>query len=191
VIYSLALQGELAELAGRRRNSPRNARVREAVQLRARNACEYCLLPTNGQFEVDHIIPEALWRDYIADHLLLVRPIPGRRGHNHVDNFAWACQFCNGHKSQKVAHYAGRRSARLFDPRQDVWPDHFVFMHQYLLIHGLTDIGRATVEVLGFNDSRLEGPLGPRHDAVIFGSYPPVLGTWLARLRRLGGVGWR
>lgn len=180
MIYPLVLQRELAQLARRRLNSPRNRRVREAVQLRARNACEYCLLPTNGQFHIDHIIPEALWPDYVADRLLAVRPAPGRRGHNHVDNFAWACQFCNGHKSQKVAYYAGRQSSRLFDPRQDVWPEHFVFLHRYLFIRGLTDIGRATVEVLGLNDSRLEGPLGPRHDAVVVGGYPPLWArAWL------------
>jgi hypothetical protein len=180
VIYPLGLQRELARLAARQSNSPRNARVREAIQLRARNVCEYCLLPTNGQFHVDHIIPEALWQDYIANRLLVVRPMRGRRGHNHIDNFAWACEFCNEHKGQKVAYYAGRRSARLFDPRQDLWPEHFVFVHRYLFIRGLTDIGRATVDVLGLNDARLEGPLGPRHDAVLVDAYPPVWAhAWL------------
>lgn len=94
MIYPLALQRELALLAGRQSNSPRGKRVREAVQLRARNVCEYCLLATNSQFHIDHIIPETLWQDYIANRLLAVRPAPGRRGHNHIDNFCWAYQFC-------------------------------------------------------------------------------------------------
>lgn len=53
-------------------------------------------------------------------------------------------------------------------------------MHRYLFMRGLTDIGRATVDVLGFNDARLEGLLGPRHDAVLVDAYPPAWArAWL------------
>jgi len=71
------------------RNDPHDALVRQIARLRARDACEYCLHPTNGQFEIDHIIPEALWSDYIAGRLdAALQPISGRRGPDHLDNFA-------------------------------------------------------------------------------------------------------
>jgi hypothetical protein len=44
----------------------------------------------------------------------------------------------------------------------------------YLFIVGMTDVGRATVVGLGFNDARLEGPLGARHDGILGGRYPPA-----------------
>jgi len=47
-------------------------------------------------------------------------------------------------------------------------------VRRYLFMRGLTGIGRATVDVLGLNDARLEGPLGPRHDAVLVDAYPPA-----------------
>jgi len=40
----------------------------------------------------------------------------------------------------------------------------------------MTDIGQATAATLGFNDARLEGPLGTRHEAILTGRYPP---SWL------------
>lgn len=44
---------------------------------------------------------------------------------------------------------------RLFNPRADDWDEHFVWMG--VEIHGLTPIGRVTVNVLDFNGSeRLE-----------------------------------
>jgi 5-methylcytosine-specific restriction endonuclease McrA len=164
----------LRELSERERHSPRDERVRLAARLRARDACEYCLLPTVGQFQVDHIIPVVRWDLYTGNRLRAVERIPGRRGPNHLDNFAWSCSSCNSAKGQQVAHRAGRRTSRLFDPRRDRWSDHFSFMHGYLFFVGASAIGRATAEALRFNDSRLDGPLGPRHEAFIQGHYPPA-----------------
>jgi hypothetical protein len=105
----------------------------------------------------------------------VVRPLPGRRGPEHLDNFAWCCPFCNVAKGQQVAHRVGRRPFRLFDPRRDRWSEHFTYVHNYLFIVGLPVIGRATEQALRFNDPRLNGPLGARHDAILIGRYPP---TW-------------
>jgi hypothetical protein len=41
---------------------------------------------------------------------------------------------------------------RLFDPRHQEWPDHFLFRGPVIV--GLTAIGRATVEVLNMNERR-------------------------------------
>lgn len=163
----------LAEIERRPTHSPRNRRVREAVRLRAGDACEYCLLPTVAQFQIEHIIPPALWPDYAGGQLAGVPWQPGRRGPNHIANYAWACEFCNQSKRQRVSRRGGRETHRLFDPRRDRWPEHFAFLHQYLFILGVTDIGRATVETLGFNDAGLEGPVGTRHEAILTGRYPP------------------
>jgi hypothetical protein len=144
-----------------------------AVRLRARDACEYCLLPTSGQFQIDHIIPPALWHDYLAGRLRPIQTASERTGPDHVGNFAWCCPFCNTAKGQQVTHRVGRRTARLFYPRRDRWSEHFVFVHNYLFIVGLPGIGQATEQALRLNDPRLGGPLGTRHDAVLVGRYPP------------------
>jgi hypothetical protein len=67
----------------------------------------------------------------------------------------------------------GRHLYRLFDPRRDAWTDHFGFFHHHLFVVGLSAIGSATVQALRMNDSRLDGPLGPRHEAIVHGQYPP------------------
>ncbi|MFN8633104.1 MAG: hypothetical protein U0893_04555 [Chloroflexota bacterium] len=122
---------------------------------------------------MDHIIPPGLWQTYVADRIRDVTPTPGRGGPNHLDNYAWSCANCNEAKGQQVARLIGRRRHRLYDPRRDVWYEHFGFAHRHLLIVGLSAIGAATVAALGTNDSRIGGPLGSRHDAIVLGIYPP------------------
>jgi hypothetical protein len=130
-------------------------------------------MPTSGGFQVDHIIPPALWAAYIAGDLRASAIGRIATGPHHVANFAWCCSFCNRAKAQKVEQRVGQRVSRLLNPRRDRWSTHFVFVHNYLFIAGLTAVGRATVLALGFNDARLDGPLGPRHDAILSGNYPP------------------
>lgn len=106
-------------------------------------------------------------------------------GPNHLDNYAWACPFCNAAKSDAVDHRLGRRRVRLFHPRRDLWPDHFVFFHDYLFVTGFTAVGRATEAALRFNDARLAGPLGTRHEHIVAGRHPPTWARdWLASGRR-------
>ncbi|MFN8559538.1 MAG: HNH endonuclease [Dehalococcoidia bacterium] len=148
-------------LAGRDRHDPHDAAVRLAARLRARDACEYCLLPTTGAFHVDHVIPPSLWQDYVAGRLGGVRPVTGRRGPDHLDNFALCCPFCNVAKGRHVSARTGSRVYRLFDPRRDRWPTFFVFVHGYLFIVGMPGIGEATERALRFNGPRVGGPLEP------------------------------
>lgn len=147
--------------------------VRLAVRLRAHDACEYCLLPTTGQFHIDHIIPPSSWHGGAAGGRRVEPPVAHRGGPEHVDNFAWCCPFCNGSKGRRIAHRAGATEFRLYDPRRDRWAEHFVFLHGFLVIGGVTGIGQATALALGFNSGGLEGPLGPRHEAILAGRYPP------------------
>jgi hypothetical protein len=166
-------QALLTLLAGRSRHDAGDDFVRLAVRLRAGDACEYCLLPTVGQFHVDHVIPPARWPDYVSGRLRALSPRPGRQGPQHIDNFAWCCPFCNGAKQQQVTRRIARRTHRLFDPRCDHWPEHFAYFHNHLIIVGVTGIGRATTEALGFNTGGPQGPLGSRHDAILASRYPP------------------
>jgi len=168
------LRDLLARVAARDRNDPHDAVVRQIVRLRARDACEYCLHPTAGQFEIDHVIPGGLWTGYVAGRLTAaLRPVAGRRGPDHLDNVAWSCPFCNVGKRQRVTHRIGGEAARLFDPRHDTWAEHFRFMNNYLFIVGITPIGVATQRILSLNAGDIGGPLGMRHDSVVAGRYPP------------------
>jgi hypothetical protein len=154
-------------------HDPAQPAVRLAVRVRARDACEYCLLPTTLQFHIDHYIPPALWAAFHTGRRREHSASSWRRGPQHTDNFVWACAFCNTAKGQRTAGMVGGRSHRLFDPRADRWPDHFRFLHSYLFIVGISSIGRATEQVLGFNARGIHGPLGSRHDLILLDRYPP------------------
>jgi len=70
------------------------------------------------------------------------------------------------------------RSQRIFDPRHDSWPEHFVFASHHLAIIGVTLVGVATEKVLNFNGGGLDGPLVTRHDDIVSGRYPPTVTRW-------------
>lgn len=174
MVYDPTLQRLLSQIEAQDRNDPHDPLVRQVARLRARDACEYCLHPTTGQFEIDHVIPEMHWPDYIAGRVdAALQPVPQRHGPHHLDNFAWSCPFCNLGKRQRVTHQAGKETIRLFDPRRDIWSEHFRFLNSYLFIVGTTPIGVATQRALGFNAGEISGPLGTRHDSVMVGRYPP------------------
>src|SRR3954454_17884811 len=116
MLDSPAYQGLLARLATRPSHDTSDDDVRTVVQTRARDACEYCLMPALSQFHVDHIIPRGRWRAYLYGSLLL-KPSPTDAEADHLDNFAWSCAYCNMSKSDRVSGRAGQRSYRLFHPR--------------------------------------------------------------------------
>jgi hypothetical protein len=179
VVDDPGLRTLLAQVEAQERNDPQDPLVRQVARLRARDACEYCLHPTTGQFEIDHIIPAGLWPNYSAGRLhATIQPIPARRGPDHLDNFAWSCPFCNLGKHQHVTHRVGDETVRLFDPRRDTWSEHFTFLNNYLFIVGITPVGAATQRALGFNAGEIGGPLGTRHDSIMANCYPP---PWLVR----------
>ena len=167
------LEPILQQLATQSRHDQRAPLVRFAVRLRSGDACEYCLLPTLGRFQIDHIIPPERWLDYVAGRIRALTPTSDRQGPHHIDNYAWACPFCNAAKSDQVVRRVGRDQHRLYDPRRDVWIEHFRLANRHLLIIGISDIGAATVQTLRMNDSRLDGPVALRHEAILEGAYPP------------------
>ena len=131
--------------------------VREAISQRARGCCEYCRSQARfatQAFSVEHIIPH------------------GHGGTTTLDNLAFACQGCNNHKYTKVTGWDPIRgdTVRLFNPRRDLWGDHYVWSEDYTRIIGITPIGRATVETLRLNRP---GVVNLRRVLFEVGEHPP------------------
>jgi hypothetical protein len=173
MLDATAIQRILDRLAQLPSHDPAHPDVRLIAQTRARDACEYCLMPTRTLFHVDHIVPVVRWQAYLAGALLLV-PLISDRDANHLDNFAWSCPYCNQAKGNRDSGRVGNRATRLFHPRRDRWDEHFLLTDGFLFISGVSEIGRATERTLGFNSARRNGPLAARHKAIVDGVYPPI-----------------
>ena len=109
---------------------PKALRARVAAQARFR--CGYCLTAeavVGTPMEIDHIIPQSLGGPTTEDNLWL------------------ACSLCNDHKGNRIAALDPETSdiVRLFDPRRQIWRDHFRWSTAGDRVIGLTTIGRATV----------------------------------------------
>lgn len=175
--YPRALSYRITTLNRIHRHDPHDPLVRDVVRQRAADACEYCLMPTNGKFETEHIIPKRRWNDYLNN------AYPGLRRaerlvlptYDHILNFAWSCSYGNGAKGGRPRT---RTRTRVFDPRFDHWPKHFAFSRTGgpLVIVGLTASGRETARVMGFHTGGEEGALVERSTAIQRGLYPP---PWL------------
>jgi hypothetical protein len=74
------------------------------------------------------------------------------RGPTTLENLAASCSHCNLHKSSDVAGLdpSTGKLCRLFNPRSDIWVEHFRF--RGALAVGRTATGRTTVYVLDMND---------------------------------------
>jgi hypothetical protein len=113
-----------------------NRQLARTVWKRARDRCEYCLIPQFAfplPFQIDHIVA-------------------GKHGGETVDrNLALACPHCNRFKGPNIAGLDPESShlARLFHPRNDIWEEHFRLDGARIV--GQTPIGRATVQVLAMN----------------------------------------
>lgn len=113
-------------------------KLRNLVRERARYCCEYCCSSEwlSGQVcHIDHIIPL------------------NKEGTTNADNLCLACAACNASKldfTQADDPISGETTA-LFNPRQQVWHEHFRWDETGTQIIGLTSCGRATIELLGMN----------------------------------------
>jgi hypothetical protein len=109
------------------------------VSSRARHACEYCRAPEivfNFPFEVEHIMPRA------------------RGGETSENNLALSCRSCNLYKSNHLSgvdEETGQDSA-LFNPRRDMWREHFAIDAETEEVNGLTARGRVKVARLRMNN---------------------------------------
>jgi hypothetical protein len=110
------------------------ADLRRLVVARSEGICEYCLVAEEDTFygcEADHIISEK------------------HGGSTDAGNLAYACVFCNQAKGSDVGsiHWETSTYIRFFNPRIDIWAEHFGLIGNR--IEGLT--GSVTARILVFN----------------------------------------
>lgn len=117
-----------------------DARTRDFVRRRARDVCEYCRIPQ----EATPLIP------FHVEHTIAKQ----HGGGDDPDGLALACDRCNVFKGPNLTSIDPNTSeiVPLFNPRQDVWKDHFRFRGGKIL--GITPTGRATVRLLNMNHPR-------------------------------------
>jgi hypothetical protein len=113
--------------------------VRQLVRQRARNCCEYCLIPQSA-------LP---WAAFHIEHI---------RAKQHgcsdeLENLALACRRCNSHKGPNLSAVDPRTGevVLLFNPRVDRWTEHFAEVD--FRVVGVSAVGRATVTLLEMNDA--------------------------------------
>ncbi|MBL7041063.1 MAG: HNH endonuclease [Pirellulaceae bacterium] len=112
------------------------AEVRRLVRERARERCEYCLIPESAVFvshEVDHIVAEK------------------HGGETETNNLALSCVLCNKHKGSDLTSIDPSTSdiVPLFHPRRNSWTEHFHVVDGR--IEPLTATGRVTARLLQHN----------------------------------------
>jgi 5-methylcytosine-specific restriction endonuclease McrA len=113
-------------------------KVRAQVAARSHQCCEYCRSQEEyspDSFAVEHIVPTA------------------KGGAKALENLAYSCQGCNNHKyiSLESIDPVTQTKVSLYNPRQQIWTEHFTWDENCRLIVGLTKTGRATVERLRLN----------------------------------------
>jgi len=112
--------------------------LRHRVAEAARYRCGYCQtlqVIVGYPLHVEHIIPEA------AD------------GPSTEDNLWLACSVCNNSKGTQTTAQdpITQIDVPLFNPRTQVWSEHFAWSDDGTQIIGLTPIGRATAIALQLN----------------------------------------
>jgi len=134
------------------------AALRQRVAETARFRCGYCLTSQRiigPLLEIEHIIPEALG------------------GPSDEDNLFLACPLCNSHKSQRIdaVDPESLMIVPLFNPRVELWSEHFEWIEDVTVIRGKTSKGRATVAALNMNHPDI---VAARRLWVMAGWHPPV-----------------
>ena len=134
------------------------SQIQRHVERRAAGRCEYCRMHQTLQgatFHVEHIVPRS------------------RGGRSELDNLAWACPSCNLHKSDRVEVPScdSGEMIPLFNPRTDIWEEHFRWDSHCIV--GESATGDVTIEVLSLNDERR---ILIRQAEEMFDLFPPNTG---------------
>lgn len=119
--------------------SPSAQKLRKRIAEDAHYRCGYCLtqeVVSGVPLTLEHIVPKAKGGQDIEENLWL------------------SCRLCNETKATltEAADPQTGDLAPLFNPRTQVWAEHFAWDDDSVHIIGLTPTGRATVLVLGLND---------------------------------------
>jgi 5-methylcytosine-specific restriction endonuclease McrA len=128
--------------------------LEQLVRSRSNYSCEYCRVPQAFDplaFQIDHVIA--------IQHF----------GETVEENLALACYACNHHKGPNIAGFdlVTKKIVPLYNPRQNVWIEHFVWHGPELV--GLTPVGRVTVNVLAIN---LDFRVALRRALILEGVFP-------------------
>ena len=111
--------------------------LRQKIAKRANFCCEYCLIPEIFLATVFHI-----------EHIRSIK----HDGKTTLENLAFACPHCNQNKGTNIATFISDDSdelIRLFNPRKDLWLEHFQVMDGEILPK--TIIAEGTIRILDFN----------------------------------------
>ena len=135
-----------------------SAALRQRVAETARFRCGYCLTSQRiigPLLEIDHIIPEA------------------RGGTSDETNLFLACPMCNSHKADRreAVDAESHATVPLFNPRDELWDEHFAWIESGTIIRGKTPKGRATVAALQMNHPDI---VAARRLWVVAGWHPPT-----------------
>jgi hypothetical protein len=134
-----------------------NQRQRQQVAQQANFRCGYCQTQeviSGVPLTVEHILPKA------------------RGGSDDEQNLWLSCRLCNEAKGILTEAIDPQTKAitPLFNPRAQVWAEHFTWADDGAQLIGLTSIGRATIVALSLNsDFRLRS----RRIWVEAGYHPP------------------
>ena len=118
------------------------ASLRRRVREQANYHCGYCLRTeelSGERMTLEHIYPES------------------RGGPTNEQNLWLACRRCNEFKGTQTHSrdpLTGKR-VRLFNPRTQLWIEHFVWDESEIAIQGTTPTGRATVVALRLNNPEI------------------------------------
>ena len=127
------------------------------VHQRAGNRCEYCQTAQRviGQaMHVEHVNPD---------------------GGDDLENLCLACPNCNLSKARATSASDPETNTvvALFNPRTQVWSEHFEWWQNGTIVQGRTSGGRATVVRLRMNQPRIAEA---RSIWVLAGVHPPQMG---------------
>lgn len=132
--------------------------LRQRVAETFGHCCAYCRTAqriVGPLLEIDHITPQS------------------KGGSSEEENLALACPVCNSHKSDLIEapDPGSGKISLLFNPRTQVWAEHFVWLDGGATIAGMTACGRATVTALHVNDPDV---VAARRLWIAVGWHPPI-----------------
>src|SRR5687768_17345134 len=119
--------------------NPSWASVKRLVYERANGCCEYCQsceYNTGQPMHIEHIQPN---------------------GDNDPQNLCLACASCNLSKATAISTRdpQTQQIIELFNPRNQIWHEHFSWIEGGLKLKALTATGRVTINRLKMNQPRL------------------------------------
>ncbi len=131
--------------------------VRQQLAQEVGHWCGYCLsdeLLSGISLTIEHIIPTA------------------KGGSNSLDNLWLACRPCNEHKGIQThaTDPITNEHVPLYNPRIQLWHEHFAWSDDTTEMVGLTPIGRATIIALQLNRPLL---IKARRRWKVVGWHPP------------------